>query len=129
MMISGNFGRGQNKMKIQIIFFILLALLVSCAKGGNYDIKNLSVKEVNPLQKAVDIANEDNEVRSALQNTEYSADAKKAGQDEMRKMPYLYKGLSGDLYKVTYTTKNFDLIAITNEERVLNVFIVNKVMI
>lgn len=116
-------------MKIQIIFFILLILLVGCAKSGNYDIKNLSVKEINPLQKAMDIANKDSEVRSVLQNVEYSVEAKKVDQNEMQKMPYLYKGLSGNLYKVTYTTNKFDLIAITNEEKVLNVFVVNKMVI
>ncbi len=59
-------------MKIQIIFFILIILLAGCAKSGNYDIKNLSMKEINPLQKALDVANKDNEVRSILQNTQYS---------------------------------------------------------
>ncbi|MEK6946168.1 MAG: hypothetical protein AABX32_01035 [Nanoarchaeota archaeon] len=116
-------------MKIKIIFFILLILLAGCAKSGNYDIKNLSVEKMNPLQKALDIANRDNEVRSVLQNVEYSVEAKKVDQNEMQKMPYLYKGLSGNLYKVTYTADKFDLIAITNEEKVLNVFVVNKMVI
>ena len=116
-------------MKIQIIFFILLILLVGCAKSGNYEVKNLSVEGINPLQKALDIANKDNEVISILQNTQYSVEVKKADQNEMQKTPYLYKGLSGNLYKVTYTTNKFDLIAITNEEKVLNVFLINKMVI
>ena len=95
----------------------------------NYDIKNLSVKETNPLQKILDIANKDNEIMSVLQNTQYSVEAKKVDESEKQKMPYLYKGLSGNLYKVTYTANKFDLIAITNEEKVLNVFLINKMVI
>ncbi len=116
-------------MKNKIIFFILLILLVGCVKSGNYEVKNLSVNGTNSLQKILGIANEDNEVKSILQDIEYSVEIKKADQNERQKTPYLYKGLNGDLYKVTYKTNKFDLIAITNEKEVLGVFLINKVVI
>ena len=116
--LEQDYSNGKLKMKLRILAFIFFILLIGCAKTENYGIKNLTLKEANPLQKAFETANADRDVRALLQGRSYSVEVKKADDNEKASMPNVYSGLAGNLYRVDYKSGNYGLIVITDEKKV-----------
>ena len=116
-------------MKIKIFIFLFVILLVGCEKTQNYEVKNLTIKTENPLQKALDIANSNAEVIGLLQNRHYNVEVKNVDENEKASLPNVYRGLNGTLYKVHYKSNDFELIVVTNEKQVVNVVQLTRIKI
>jgi|TARA_Y100000031_G_C8136649_1_gene345572 hypothetical protein len=110
-----------NKIWILVLILIFLA---SCKNGIEVD-----KSTTDPFESILKISNGDDEVRSVLQNVDYTIQVKEVNEKGREEMPYLYTDLTGVLYKVTYQTGKFDLIVITDDDEVLEVFVINKVKI
>ena len=122
---------------ISVLALVLAAILLGKLPylgKGNYEIKNLTMSSITPSdgldkEKILKIANSNEEVRGYVLGREYSVEVFAVTEEDKAKMPAVYGGLEGNLYKVVYSLGGMDLFVVTDNEKVLKVLPVTKLSI
>jgi len=122
---------------ISVLALVLAAIMLgklSYPGKGDYEIKNLTISSITPSdgqdkEKILKIANSNEEVRGYVLGREYSVEIFAVTDDDKAKMPAVYGGLEGRLYKVVYSMGGMDLLVVTDDEKVLKVLPVTKLSI
>lgn len=119
---------------ISVLVLALAVILLGKIPGkGDYEIKNLTMSSAAPAgldkDKILKIANSNGEVRGYVSGRQYSVQVYEVTEEDKAKMPAIYGGLEGRLYRVVYSMQGMDLLVVTDDKQVLKVLPVTKLSI
>lgn len=102
------------KLVIILIFLIVLVLIFIKYENNNKDI--------------LEIANSNDEIKSYIQNREYKVEISKVNKEDINKLPAIYKDINAE-YKVLYDLKEFKLLVLIEDGRVVKIVPISAVYI
>ncbi len=109
---------------IAIIAVISAVALLAPNTGYTVTMKSIDVSE----NKAIGIANANPEVNAYIAGKQYALVASNVTSEDRARLPSVYNGLDNALYKVTYSMKDSDLLVITDNEKVLKIVPIKKIV-